>query len=258
MPVECTPPAHRDKLSDSPIPFNAAVARPFNKRELGSNPAAKQAAQLERDKLRKAGCWDESKMREWSEIADEARRLGKKVHVGRVFEIVVEKGSELKPGDPARKFKGRVVYQGNMVMDENWDAAIFSDLSSAPSSMEAAKAVDAYGLFPGKVVQQSDAAQAYTQSKLGGTETWIRLPRDQLPKKWQHMKDPVCPLLLALYGHPDSGGYWEKHCEKVLRAEGFTPVADWRSVFCHDMLKLLLAVYVDDFKMAGPSAAMKK
>jgi len=124
--------------------------------------------------------------------------------------------------------------------------------------MEAAKAVDAYGLFPGHEEQQGDAEQAYTQSKLGGTETWIRLPRDQLPKKWQHMKDPVCPLVLALYGHPDSGGYWEKHCEKHLRSVGFTPIADWRSVFFHDKLKLLLAVYVDDFKMAGPKVNMKQ
>jgi hypothetical protein len=185
MPVQSASQEHREKLSDSPFPFNAAVARSVNKEELRSNPAATRAAQQEWDKLRKVGCWDESKMREWDSVADEARRCGKKVHVGRVFEIVVEKGAELAFGDPARKFKGRVVYQGNMVKDENWDAAIFSDLSSAPSSMEAAKAVDAYGLFAGSVVQQGDAEQAYTQSKLGGIETWVRLPREQLPDKWK-------------------------------------------------------------------------
>ena len=41
--------------------------------------------------------------------------------------------------------------------------------------MEAARAADAYGLFPGHAVQQSDAEQAYTQAWLRGTETWIRL-----------------------------------------------------------------------------------
>ena len=30
------------------------------------------------------------------------------------------------------------------------------------------------------------------------------------PKEWEAMQDPVCPLLLALYGHPDAGG-WVGH-----------------------------------------------
>ena len=72
------------------------------------------------------------------------------------------------------------------------------------------------------------------------------------------MRDPVCPLILALYGHPDSGGYWEHHCEKHLRSVGFVPIADWRSCFWHSELGLYLVVYVDDFKMAGPSGNLAK
>ena len=50
------------------------------------------------------------------------------MHVGRIFDICVEKGSELPLGDPARKYKGRVVFQGNQVKDENWEVAMFQDL----------------------------------------------------------------------------------------------------------------------------------
>ena len=32
----------------------------------------------------------------------------------------------------------------------------------------------------------------------------------------------------------------------------------WPSVFFHDRLKLLLVVYVDDFKMSGPKESMKR
>ena len=71
-------------------------------------------------------------------------------------------------------------------------------------------------------------------------------------------KDPVCPLLRALYGHPDSGGYWEKHCEKHLLNVGFEPIQDWRSCFFHPGLKMFLVVYVDDFKMAGKATYMKR
>ena len=148
-----------------------------------------------------------------------------------IFEICVEKGSELKEGDPARKYKGRVVFQGNEVRDQNFDYAIFDELSSAPASMAAAKAADAFGVCEGHDIQQADAEQAYIQSKLGGTKTWVRLPKDRWPAAWQGMKDPVCPLLLALYGHPDSGGYWEKHCNTHLGSVGFVPVPEWRSCF---------------------------
>ena len=58
----------------------------------------------------------------------------------------------------------------------------------------------------------------------------------------------------ALYGHPDSGTFWEKHCEAQLKLAGFEPISNWNSCFKHPRLKLVLLVYVDDFKLAGPKA----
>ena len=100
--------------------------------------------------------------------------------------------------------------QGNNVRDPNFDVALFQDLGSSPATMEAGKAADAYGLMPGNATQQADATQAYTQSKLGGVQTWVSLPEEEWPPAWAGMKDPVCPLVLALYGHPDSGGFLGK------------------------------------------------
>ena len=65
-------------------------------------------------------------------------------------------------------------------------------------------------------------------------------------------------LKLALYGHPDAGGYWESHCKEKLVAGGFTPVPDWNNMYWHNKLKLLFMVYVDDFKMSGPIGNMNK
>jgi hypothetical protein len=63
--------------------------------------------------------------------------------------------------------------------------------------------------------------------------------------------------VLALYGHPDAGGFWEKHCDKHLRSVGFKSVhQSWMSVYFHAQLKLMLAVYVDDFKMSGPTSSL--
>ena len=93
----------------------------------------------------------------------------------------------------------------------------------------------------------ADAEQAYIQAELkSDIPTWVELPRERWPESWKNMRRPVCRLKLALYGHPDSGGHWERHCEQQLLARGFVRVRDWRSVYWHSGLAALLVVYVDD------------
>jgi hypothetical protein len=105
----------------------------------------------------------------------------------------------------------------------------------------------------------ADAEQAYVQATLKSeVPTWVELPRERWPASWAGMRRPVCRLKLALYGHPDSGGHWERHCEKHLRSVGYEPVRDWRSVFWHPKLQVLLVVYVDDFKVAGPEKSLRE
>ena len=106
----------------------------------------------------------------------------KKVHVGKIFEICVEKGSELPEGDPLRKFKGRTVFQGNNVKDENNDTALFSELGSSPATMEAGKTLDAYRhilrLRPGSKVLKLKPGFACSGSaglKVGKANLRIRL-----------------------------------------------------------------------------------
>eukprot|EP00959_Pyramimonas_sp_CCMP1952_P241583 5049201-Pyramimonas_sp.AAC.1 len=58
--------------------------------------------------------------------------------------------------------------------------------------MQASKAADTYGLFEGHSIQQADARQAYTQSKLGGTPAWFsRIETNGL----KH--GPTCVILYA-------------------------------------------------------------
>jgi hypothetical protein len=176
---------HRERNPFLQHPYNACVARPVGKKERKATPAAEEAVLKEWARLRAAGCWDESKVCEWTDVRKAASKAGHTVHVGMIFEIVVEKGAELPAGSPGRKFKGRVVFQGNHVLDQNYDHAMFNELGSCPATMEAAKAADVYGLFKGNTVEQADAEQAYAQAKLGGdVPTWVRLPRDRWPKEW--------------------------------------------------------------------------
>eukprot|EP00975_Prorocentrum_lima_P069763 12928247-Prorocentrum_lima.AAC.1 len=62
--------------------------------------------------------------------------------MGRVFAMLVEKNHELNKDNTLRKFKGRVVLQRNNMRDENWDVAMFRELSSNPPTMATYKVAD--------------------------------------------------------------------------------------------------------------------
>ena len=66
------------------------------------------------------------------------------------------------------------------------------------------------------------------------------------------MTRPVVLLQKALYGHPDSGTYWEQHCDNHCQSIGFIPVGNWPLCYYMKRLDLFLVIYVDDFKLAGP------
>ena len=56
---------------------------------------------------------------EASKLRQEARDgKRKKVHIGLIFGLCVEKGHLLDKNDKRRKFKGRYVFQGSNVLDE--------------------------------------------------------------------------------------------------------------------------------------------
>ena len=52
---------------------------------------------------------------------------------------------------------------------------------------------------------------------------------------------------------------WEKHCDQAVKRLGFVPIGpNWPSMYYYSKLNLLLVVYVDDLKLAGPEANLVK
>ena len=148
-PVETTTPprlargnpvgVNKNRNKSTSLPYGC-IARTVGKKVMLSTPKAADAVREAYDKLVKQGAWCLDDVEEWHDVRERERTTGKKVHIGRIFAICVEKGSEL-PGDrPDRKFKGRIVFMGNEVRDEYHEYAIFQDLSSSPAALEAAKA----------------------------------------------------------------------------------------------------------------------
>lgn len=180
--------------------------------------------------------WEDNKVCEY----DEARHRGLKekteVHFGRVFQMCTEKHSE---DEVLRRYKGRVVFQGNKVTDQSATMAVFQEIRSSACLLTASKLADAIAASPGNSGQQSDAPRAYTQAVLRGILTLIELPREQWPKHWfdengqPKYRRPVCPLRLALYRHPLPGVFWEEHCNKGLSKCGFGKVPSWEQCFYH-------------------------
>ena len=135
------------------------------------------------------------------------------------------------------------MFQGNRVVSQNWQRAIFEGLGNAPATMDASRAADCYGSAPGHTIEMADAEQAYIQAELRGTPCWICRPPDQRPASWAKYRRPVGRLVKALYGHPDSGTYWEAHCDTMVRKVGYMPVGEgWPSCYVRPALKLPLVL----------------
>jgi hypothetical protein len=204
--------------------------------------------------------WRWETVRERSEVIAEAKKLPvgqQEVHFGFLFGIMVEKGSEYPVGDERRYYKYRVVFQGNNVKDQNWDVAMFNELASQPATMEASRIADIYSCFKGNSLQGRDVEQAYLQADMEGPPVWIVLPRELWTTEMKGMRDPVVRLEKALYGHKHSGVYWQKFCKAQVENAGFVLVSEnWPCVYFNYKTNMLLIVYVDDMKLAGPTEHM--
>ena len=137
-----------------------------------------------------------------------------KIHFGSLRALCHLKNSELE--SIFQQYKGRVIFRGDTVKDEDGIYAVFSEQGTSASHTAATKVIDALAHMPGMAGSDADAKAAYTQILLSEAteflgidvmpETWITLPRNRWPDQWKAMAEargkgfePVCPLLRNLY-----------------------------------------------------------
>ena len=88
-----------------------------------------------------------------------------------------------------------------------------------------------------------------------------RLAREDVSRlRLQPHRTSLCQTMKILHpftGTPNQGGGGSA-TPKGIFAAGFKAVPEWKSTYFHKRLKLLLTVYVDDFKMSGPKANVKE
>ena len=103
-------------------------------------PAAKGAVDKEWEELEKILAWDITKVRNKSEVIDEARTKGATVHFASLMDMGHLKNAELEAKH--QKYKGRVVLRGDIVKDDSGSYAVFTEQGSSASQMTVAKVMD--------------------------------------------------------------------------------------------------------------------
>lgn len=101
----------------------AFVARDVSKSEMNASTKALATKDKEWSKLWVQEVWGGKVVEGWDTVVWEAQMANKYIHIGKLFGICVEEGSELADGDERKKYKYRVVFQGNRVVDQNMNEA---------------------------------------------------------------------------------------------------------------------------------------
>ena len=119
-------------------------------------PAAKAAVDKEWEKLENIPAWDITKVRNKSEVIDDARTKGRNVHFASLMDICHLKNAELETRH--QKYKGRVVLRGDIVKDDSGSCAVFTEQGSSD------KQLAQYLLVPG---QNGGCSEIIENSQIG-------------------------------------------------------------------------------------------
>ena len=137
-------------------------------------PAAKAAVDKEWEKLETISAWNLTKVRNRSDLIDEARTKGAKVHFASQMDICHLKNAELEAKH--QKYRGRVVLRGDIVKDDSGSYAVFTEQGSSASQMTAAKVMDIISRLPGCTGLAADAVPAETLVKMEGASKLLKIP----------------------------------------------------------------------------------
>ena len=121
-------------------------------------PAAKAAVDKEWEKLEKIPAWDLTNVKSKSEVIDEARTKGIKVHFASLMDICHLKNTELEAKH--QKYKARVVLRGDIVKDDSGSYTVFTEQGSSASQMTAAKVMNIISRLPGCAGQATAMGKA--------------------------------------------------------------------------------------------------
>ena len=235
--------------------------------QASKKPGAKAAVEKLLEKLEKIPAWQLTNVRNKSEVIEEARNKGRKVHFASLMDLCILKNSELEL--QFQKYKGRVVLRGDIVRDDSGSYAVLTEQGSSASQMTAAKFMDIISRLPGCAGQAADAVSAYTQVKMDDAPTLLKIPKSECPDIWMRLPKHKMAQIMVQYRRP-SRSSWAK---SVRSFSGRTTVGTtmwessigtrlgkvslWECLFVHRARGLLLSVHVDVIKTGWKEAELE-
>jgi hypothetical protein len=242
------------------VPSLAGVTKSLTKKEWANDPKALEALKQEAVGLRSNLTWDDDTVAPLYQIRNWARSAGAHIKVAELLTLVGIKHHELEPSQ--WKWKGRIVYRGDQVRDQDNNLLLFDQTATTPTSLIALNAAIWYACRKGHAASCSDAIQAFLQSELDDSDlTYVIIPVELWLDEWHTRFDPGTRLAVrlkkSLYGHPKAGRWWQDHLDRRLRALGAEEMPMYPSNYLipwkigNQTVTLLLNVYVDDLTLCG-------
>ena len=140
------------------VPQLAGVTKSLTKKEWSNDPRALEALKQEAVELRSNLTWDDDTVAPLYQIRNWARSAGAHIKVAELLTLVGIKHHELEPSQ--WKWKGRIVYRGDQVRDQDNNLLLFDQTATTPTSLIALNAAIWYACRKGHAASCSDAIQA--------------------------------------------------------------------------------------------------
>ena len=217
----------------------------LEKKDWHRHEGSAEAIKKELDGVLANGTWD------YSEVIPREDLMKRKepFNIGRLMTILSVKHWE---SPSLRKLKARIVFRGDDIRDGDGNLAVLLESKVNPAGISAINANLAFGSLLNNKTTQSDVVRAYLQSTLGTkVPTFVELPSELVPSEHKWIKRPCVRLWKSLYGHPESGYYWDQKFREIMKMMGAKHIDSFPSNFWIPKYKLLLTLYVDDIIVSG-------
>ena len=235
---------------------SAFVTKNLSRSEWLQDPKGLQAVLDEAKGLRNNKTWDDNSVTVLENLKSQAKELGMTVHIASLHTLCGVKHWE-QPIEQ-HKYKGRIVYRGDLIKNESDELVLYADTATTPTSLVALNLALFFGTCKDNTISLSDAVQAFLQAPLE-EETWVLVPFELWLDSWK-TKYPrgtklVVRLLKSLYGHPLAGKLWQSYLSERLAKLGGVESELYPSnwFFRRNGHILFLNIYVDDLTLCGRS-----
>ena len=130
----------------------------LTRKEWINDPKALEALKQEALGLRSNATWNDDTVAPIHQLRNRARATGVRIKVAALLTLVGIKHLELDPSHC--RWKGRIVYRGGQVRDQDNNLLLFDHTATTPTSLIALNAALWFASRPGNKASCSDAVQA--------------------------------------------------------------------------------------------------